>query len=287
MKLTISMATYDDYDGVFFTVQSLRLHHRLPNSTEIVILDNNPTSTHGKALAQFSTTLPGMRVVDVTRRKSSFVKYDIATLATGDVILGLDCHVLLQPGFIEAMMTYWEAQPDSRNMLTGPLLYNDLKATSVKMEPRWRGHDYGCWADDHAAMAAGIPFPVEMQGMGCFSFLKNHFPKVNTDFSGFGAEEWYVAEKVRQNGGRVICHPQLGWNHRFDWPKRTFPLRLVDKVRNYYLGWLELYGSLNHPMIVEMTNHWRSQMPVAELDALIDGARLEMDRAHSLEIAHA
>jgi hypothetical protein len=286
MKLTLSMATYDDYDGVYFTVQSLRLHHRLPEGTEIVILDNNPTSAHGLALAHFSKTAPGIRIVEVTRRKSSFVKYDIATVAAGDVILGLDCHVLLQPGFIEALLAYWAAHPDSCDMLTGPLLYNDLKATSVKMEPRWRGHDFGCWADDHAAMVAGLPFPVEMQGMGCFSFLKTHFPKINPAFSGFGAEEWYVAEKVRQHGGRVVCHPQLGWNHRFDWPHRTFPLRLTDKVRNYYLGWLELYGRLDHPMIVEMTNHWRTQMPAAELDKVIRGVLLELRRTHGLEIAH-
>ena len=25
--LTIGMATYDDFDGVYFTIQSLRLHH--------------------------------------------------------------------------------------------------------------------------------------------------------------------------------------------------------------------------------------------------------------------
>lgn len=120
-----------------------------------------------------------------------------------------------------------------------------------------------------------------------FSFLKRHFPQINAGFSGFGAEEWYVAEKVRQNGGRVICHPQLGWNHRFDWPPRTFPLRLVDKVRNYYLGWLELYGSLNHPMVVEMTNHWRTQMPIAELDAVIHKVFSELGSAHCLKEAHS
>jgi len=273
MKLSISMATYDDFDGVYFTVQSLRLHHRLPEGTEIVILDNNPSSAHGKALAQFATTLSGLRVVHVINRKSSFVKYDIATEASGDIILGLDCHVLLQPGFIDSLMSYWRNSPNSPNMLTGPLLYNDMNATSVKMEPAWRGHDYGFWADDKEAMAAGVPFSIPMQGMGCFSFLKSHFPKINTAFSGFGAEEWYVAEKVRQNGGRVICHPKLGWNHRFEWPPRTFPLRMTDRIRNYYLGWLELYGSLDHPMMVEMTAHWRAVMPEINLDSIIQNIK--------------
>lgn len=270
--LTISMATYDDMDGCFFTAQSLRLHHVLPAGTEIIIMDNNPESEHGKALAQFATTIPGLRVIPVTDRKSSFVKYDVVKHAQGEVILGLDCHVLLQPGFIDAMMAYWAARPDSRDMLTGPLLYNDLKSVSVKMEPRWRGHDFGCWASDDDAMNEGGPFQVWMQGMGCFSFLKKHFPAINQGFAGFGAEEWYVAEKTRQAGGRVICHPALGWNHRFDWPKRTFPLVLADKVRNYYLGWLEIYGSLDHPMMQEMTAHWQTQMPADELNTIIHAA---------------
>jgi hypothetical protein len=268
-SLTISMATYDDYDGVYFTIQALRLYHWLPAQTEFIILDNNPTSDHGRALAKFADGLEGVRVIEVTDRRSSFIKYDIAKHAQGDVILGLDCHVLLQPGFIDHMMTYWDYNPDSRNMLTGPLLYNGLTNTSVKMLPQWRGDDFGCWGDDKKAMSEGLPFEVEMQGMGCFSFLRKHFPEINPAFSGFGAEEWYVAEKTRQNGGKVICHPKLGWNHRFEWPKRSFPLCLEDKVRNYYRGWRELYGSDDHAMMRIMRMHWLTVMPADKLDAII------------------
>jgi hypothetical protein len=37
--LTIGMATYDDFDGVYFTVQALRLYHDL-RDTELVVVDN-------------------------------------------------------------------------------------------------------------------------------------------------------------------------------------------------------------------------------------------------------
>lgn len=273
MKLTITMATHDDYDGVYFTIQSLRLHHALPEGTEFLVLDNNPDSAHGQALAHYAKQVPGLRLVPVRDRMSSFVKYDALRLAAGDVILGLDCHVLLQPGFIDALMAHWRAHPESRDMVSGPLLYNDLKATSVKMEPRWRGHDYGCWGDDPAAVRAGVPFEIPMQGMGCYSLLRAQAPQVNGGFKGFGAEEWYLAEKVRQNGGRVLCHPALGWNHRFNWPKRAFPLRLEDKVRNYYLGWLELYGTLEHPQMAEMTAHWRTVLAEERLRGIIESAQ--------------
>ncbi|MBN8420106.1 MAG: glycosyltransferase [Verrucomicrobia bacterium] len=273
MKLTISMATHDDYDGVYFTIQSLRLHHDLPQNTEFIILDNNPNSNHGQALLLFSKWVPDARVIPVTDRTSSFVKYDAFHHARGDVILGLDCHVLLQRGFISSMLSYWQTNSDSREMLTGPLLYNDLKATSVKMEPRWRGHDFGTWGNDPDAMAKGVPFEIPMMGMGCFSMLKKTVPTLASGFSGFGAEEWYLAEKVRQNGGRVICHPSLGWNHRFDWPKRMFPLTLEDKVRNYYRGWFDIYQSRDHPMIRSMTEHWLTFMPSHKLELLIAEAQ--------------
>lgn len=269
MKLTITMATHDDYDGVYFTIQSLRLHHKLPPDTEFLVLDNNPNSAHGKAVQALAKGVAGLRVVEVTDRTSSFVKYDAFTLAKGDVILGLDCHVLLQPGAIDALMEYWRMNPDSRDMVSGPLLYNDLRATSVKMEPRWRGHDFGCWGDEPESMKTGVPFPIPMMGMGCYSLLKKHAPQINPSFRGFGAEEWYMAEKIRQNGGRVICHPALGWNHRFDWPKRNFPLTIEDKVRNYYIGWMELYGSLDDPRIKEMTEHWAPLMSGGRLEAII------------------
>ena len=52
--LTVSMATYDDYDGCFFSIQSIRMHQDLPENTEFLVLDNNPESAHGKQLKHFA-----------------------------------------------------------------------------------------------------------------------------------------------------------------------------------------------------------------------------------------
>ena len=46
--LTVGMATYDDYDGVYFSVQALRMYNRLGNDMEIIVVDNNPDSPSGK-----------------------------------------------------------------------------------------------------------------------------------------------------------------------------------------------------------------------------------------------
>lgn len=269
MKLTVAMATHDDFDGVYFTVQALRLYHT--QDIEILVLDNNPTSPHGEALRKMRENTTGMRVIPITDRKSSFVKYDAFQYATGDIVLGLDCHVLLWPGFIERLMAYWNINRESKNMLTGPVVYQRLDAISTHMDPVWRGHDFGIWAN-HPAQHGDDLFEVPMQGMGCFSMLRSTWQDISPNFQGFGAEEWYIAEKVRSWGGRVICHPKLKWVHRFGWPRRTFPLRVEDKIRNYYVGWLELYGSRHHPKVKEMTAYWLTSVPESKLESIIQSA---------------
>jgi hypothetical protein len=260
MKLTISMATFDDYDGVYFTVQSLRLHQNLSEyDHEILVLDNNPGGEHSKALRGLAKDVKEMRVIECSERRSSFIKYEAFAYSSGDIVLGMDCHVLLKPGFISALVGYWQSNPESRSMVSGPLIYDDLRHYSTHMEPAWRDVDYGTWGSNPQALAAGVPFDIPMQGMGCFSALRNGFPRLNPGFRGFGGEEWYIAEKVRQNGGRVLCHPQLKWMHRFSWPKRTFPLTIGDRLFNYCLGWLEVYGTEQHPMIQALVAHWESK----------------------------
>lgn len=274
MKLTVSMSTYDDYDGVFFTIQSLRMHHNLPANTEFIVIDNNPDGGHSKTLNGFLKSVPKCKVVEERERKSSFVKYDAFKHATGDVILGLDCHVLLQAGFIGNLLQWWSQNTGNPSLLTGPLVYNDLVSLSSHMAEEWRGSDFGTWATNTEALKRGEPFQVPMQGMGCFSFWRTEAPHPNPGFRCFGAEEWYMAERTRRNGGKVICHPGMGWMHRFEWPPRNFPMSLDDKIVNYYRGWLELYGTLEHQRIRQMTEHWLKTLPQAKLDELIKKATL-------------
>jgi hypothetical protein len=67
---------------------------------------------------------------------------------------------------------------------------------------------YGKWHYNEE-YELGKPFEIGMTGAGLFSFKREHFPQMNQDFKGFGCEEWYIHEKFRQNGGKVISIPQL------------------------------------------------------------------------------
>jgi len=276
MKLTISMATYDDFDGVYFTIQAIRMYHKLDN-VEFLVLDNNPTGPHSAALKHFLLSVPNAKYIEVTNRKSSWVKYDAFLHATGDVILGLDCHLLLVPGFFDALLSYFQNDQNKLNMLTGPLVYNDLKSKAPSLTPCWGKHDFGMWSSMPKEPVLE-PFEIEAQGMGCFSFHKDGWKPIPTTFNGFGAEEWFMAEHTRKGGGKVICHPNMGWMHRFGRPSRTFPLTLEDKIKNYYIGWLDIYESMDHPKMVEMTEHWKTQIPESKLNEIIK--RIVPNNAH-------
>lgn len=270
------MATFDDYDGVYFTIQAIRAYHKLTN-VEFLVLDNNPGSPHQAAIKHLLTSVPQSKYVEVADRKSSWVKYDAFKHASGDVVLGLDCHVLLEPGFFEALYSFFENDENRLNMLTGPVVYNNLISSSSGLNTDWNKHDFGTWRS-HPEDKLGKPFEIQMQGMGCFAIRRDAWQNVSPCFLGFGAEEWYMAEHVRRWGGKVICHPDMRWIHRFGWPKRTFPLGLESKVRNYYVGWLDLYGSLDHPMIQKMSAHWLTQMTEEKLNHLIEGAKIQIEQ---------
>jgi hypothetical protein len=101
---------------------------------------------------------------------------------------------------------------------------------------------YGAWATDPRGQDPdGAPFDIPMQGLGVFACRRAAWPGFNPRFRGFGGEEGYIHEKVRQRGGRVLCLPFLRWMHRFNRPLGVpYPNVWEDRFRNYMIGFTEL-----------------------------------------------
>ena len=100
---------------------------------------------------------------------------------------------------------------------------------------------FGRWGDDaRCEDIDGPPFEIEAQGLGLFSCWKYALPPFNPEFRGFGGEEFYLHDKFRQYGGKVLCHPSLRWIHRFGRPNGVpFLVDRKDMFRNYMIGWRE------------------------------------------------
>lgn len=273
--LTIGMSTFDDFEGVFFSVQALRMYHDICNTDEVefVILDNNPKSKEGEETKNFIQGI-NQKYIEYTGNPSTFNKYKIPDYSSGKYVLIIDSHVLIEQNGINNLLNYYKQNTDCKDLIQGPLWYNDLKHISTHFEETWRGHMYGIWATDNDNYNLGLPFEIPMQGMGLLSFEKTAWGGINNNFIGFGGEEGYIAEKFKQWGGKNICLPNLKWMHRFGRPRGApYRLTLEDRVWNYFIGWLELYDDVEHQKIKDIYNHFKNELPPNRIDSIFEKAK--------------
>ena len=242
-RLTIGMAVYDDFDGLYFTIQSLRLYHAsFLDRLDFLVIDNHPSSTEARACSAFLATIPNASYVPFTEFQGTACRDVIFRLAKTSWVLCMDAHLLLAPGALQALFTVIDQNPGARDLLQGPLLHDDGERRFAYFEPQWQEGMYGYWSKDvRTAQIEGPPFEIPMQGLGLFACRKDAWPGFNPRFRGFGGEEGYIHEKFRQRGQKVYCLPACQWMHRFQRPHGVnYRNRWQDRVRNYYLGFMEL-----------------------------------------------
>jgi hypothetical protein len=250
-ELTVGMATYNDYDGVYFTLEALRLYQDLAN-TELLVIDNYGCDATRDLVRNVKGTYH--RVTDVVG--TSAPRDLVFRLAAGNAVLCCDCHVMFVPGAIARLKQYYRDHPDTDDLLQGPLLYDDAKSIATHFDPQWRQMMWGTWGTDpRGEDVEGEPFEIPMQGLGVFSCRKSAWLGFNSGFRGFGGEEGYIHEKFRQAGRKCWCLPSLRWMHRFYPPgKVTYTVVLQDRIVNYLLGHLEL-GLHIEPVLTHFKDH--------------------------------
>jgi len=241
--MTIGMATYDDYDGVYFSLQAIRLYHpEILDEVEFLIIDNHPDGPCAAALKDLEKFVPNLRYIPAADVTGTFVKYRMFSEAGGEFILGMDCHVFFVPGSLRKLIDYFRANPASIDLIQGPMIYDDLVKISTHWSENWRKGMFGEWANDPAGDDPDAPpFDIPLQGLAAFACSRNAWPGFNPAFHGFGGEEGYVHEKIRQAGGRTLCLPSLRWLHRFGRPMGVpYPNKWEDRIRNYLIAFDEV-----------------------------------------------
>lgn len=145
MKLTLGMACHDDFHGVAFSIQSLRLHQGL-GDYEILVVDNQPASPHGQATAKFCQDLPEVRYLPMPEKTgTSQSRERVFAEARGEAVAVMDCHVLFPPGTLSRLAQFYEANPDCRDLLSGPLILNHFRGYHTHYNPQWRAGMWGTW----------------------------------------------------------------------------------------------------------------------------------------------
>lgn len=263
--LTIGMATYDDFDGVYFTLQALRLYQDL-DDTELLVIDNYGCDDTRSFVEHWA----GGRYLRATEVVGTAAPRDLVFReAHGEAVLCCDSHVLIAPGAIARLKAFYRYHPECADLLQGPLAYDDMDNIATHFDPIWRGQMWGIWATDPRGRdPEGEPFEIPMHGLGMFSCRKGAWLGFNLRFRGFGGEEGYIHEKFRRAGRRTLCLPWLRWTHRFSRPRGVpYPLFVEDKLRNYLIGHAELGLDLQ-PIVA----HFAEFLPAETIAAVMSDA---------------
>jgi len=276
-SLTIGIPVFDDFDGVYFTVQSLRLHH-LRGGVEILVVDNSPASKQGRETAKFCDKA-GVRYHPYTEKRGSApTKQEVFRQAEGVWVLCLDAHVLLAAGSLVALRHHIRSDFESRNLVHGVLVHDDLDDFSTHWcieqdgVPLWAGGILGRWASDERGRdPTGCPFTIGVSGMGCFASRRDAFPGFPPSFFGFGGEEVYVHDRIALRGDQVLCLPSLQWVHRFARPAGVpYPNAVHERFANYLVG-----HRVTGRDVVPLLAHYESLLPaaiLAQIIAIVDEA---------------
>lgn len=288
MKLTVGMATHQDFHGTWPTVMALRMYHPevfdVPGFAEVVVVDNAPDTEDGTMNRDFMNWIKPeqrqyVRAPEV--QGTSAPRQKVFEVARGEIVVCIDSHVMLHPGSLKRLVDYADAHPDSRDLWQGPMMYDNLESMSTHFDPVWRSEMLGTWGTDERAKDIDAePFEIPAQGLGMFACRKDAWLGFNPALRGFGGEEVCLHEKFRQAGHKTLCMPFLRWAHRFGRPGGPkYRLTLWDKARNYVIWHRELGWSLD-----PVYDHFVKQghLPQSEWDALMEGRDL-MQEMHGIK----
>jgi len=292
-KLTIGMATYDDFDGVWFTLQNLIMRFRWHELEEIefIVVDNAPHLPAGEAVRRYvaDITRADVRYVERCLRPcAALAKEQIFKRARADVVIVMDCHILPRiAGLREAYMRLRD--PSRKWLLHGPLCGVNLNVTATHMRDAFRCGMYGRWDIDPRGQSTHFPiFEINAHGMGLFACRKEHWPGMNPRFYGVCSEEGYIHRKMRQSGGKVMCLPAMKWVHRHSQhkspPYHDNEQSLVHLLRNWVLACDELGDpALLDEVVINFLEH--QFMDLAKIQGVIHACRNELLTAPGKEPA--
>ena len=264
------MATYGEYDSVWFTLRGLTANH--PRCRYLVV-DNSPeidVRTRAITRASGGTYLHRPDLVGTSKPRDAVFQF-----ADTPWVMCIDSHVLLETGAVQAALDYCTNHPESRDIISGPMIYDDGRGYATHWTSKAPPLFDGTWAQD-ARGAGAEPFEIPAMGLGLWMMRRAAWPGFNPLFRGFGGEEGYTHEIVRQRGGRALCLPGLRWCHKFrdvgGWnrnPAPPYPLRLEDHTWNLLVGHREA-GIDVEPLIHE---HFGSRLPKETWEQLVGQAR--------------
>jgi len=153
--LTIGMAHYQDFAGLWATIQSIRLNNAaLMSQVQFLVINNSPEDartadairnvlTHTKRSDH--TWEPIYRELDNIKGTSAS-RNAIFDHAQGRYVVVMDCHLALDPQALPRLLAYYAANPDTSDLLSGALIMDSLDSFSTHFRDDWGGGMWGQWS---------------------------------------------------------------------------------------------------------------------------------------------
>jgi glycosyltransferase involved in cell wall biosynthesis len=186
IKLTIGCAVYDDY-RVKFTLQAIRLQLMaagLLDVVEFIIVDNKPGSMASQQLRTWIERA-GIRYIPMPENiGTSQPRQRIFDEARGDAVLVIDAHVLLPPEAVVKLIAFYDANPDCRDLLTGPNIASErLDGLTTHYNLGWRNEFFGMWGTAWKSPTGEVVSAVDNKGWATFVLLPGGEPAAIRELS--------------------------------------------------------------------------------------------------------
>lgn len=196
MRWAFGMAHIEDFDGVYFSVQHLRLlHPDLMRDSQLIVVHNGPHTAQSQAVEAFvrHKAAGGFRSAKFIHLSdpigTSAPRNRVFAESDAECTWQMDCHVLPIPGALHAADEFFLSRPDSRDILTGPLLLDSFRQVHTHFDPVWRDEMWGTWGTAwQCRCGAGVPVSAQRgpDGLTRFIQLAGHEVLPLTDCSACG-----------------------------------------------------------------------------------------------------
>ena len=219
---------------LWFTLQGLA-HAGFGEASEIIVVDNEPDGDVEEVCRYYDR--PWLRYIPAGEVASvNYPRTVGAEQATGDWLLTIDSHVLLQPGTFDDLSKRIAAGSYPEGALVhfgisfgGPNVYGGYRLT---LEENF----WGAW---ELLLPEGCADPYHVAASGNWALLTRRadwqrLGGFNPGFRGYGGDEIYIQLKYWRQGGQVLLDPALRGCH---WSgKRGYSFDLDAFLRNVALG---------------------------------------------------
>ena len=273
VKLTIGMPTYNDFDGVYFTLQALRLYQDLAD-TELLVVDNYGCE-HTKKFVEGGAK--GRYILATDAVGTAAAKNRVFAEARGEAVLCCDSHVLFDPGAIARLKAYYRSIPTAAISCKGLSWHDDLKTISTHYKPGVAERDVGHLGDGPARewIRRGSRSRSGCRGWGSSVAARQRLAGLQSGLSRLRRRRRLHPREgpARREPAACACPGCAGCTASAGPAGVPYPALLFDKVRNYIIGFTEV-GLDREPIRSHFSNRLSAEQFAAmeaEAVALVEG----------------